>query len=342
MINKVKSAMRRNAYYIDLGTENTLIYSRGQGLVLNEPSFVTFNEKKNNRQLVALGRTAKSHLGRAPENIKVERPLHEGVIADFYATESMLWGFFNSLKVVPSLLKSEMIISLPCRVTEYERRAVEEVGRSIGARRVYLLDEPMAAAIGAGLSVMAPRGQIIIDIGGGTTEIAIISLGGVAYSTAIRIGGHEMDQKIMQHLRNRFNLLIGESTAEKLKINYADAMCFDSNETIEFNGFDLSNGLPRRIKLPKSEIALAIAPVIESIIGAIKVALSSAEPELAADISDHGIWLAGGGALIKNFSRKITLATGLSVNVVSDPLFSVAQGGAYLLERPELLERLTV
>ncbi|MCB0351782.1 MAG: rod shape-determining protein [Bdellovibrionales bacterium] len=342
MINKMKSVIRRNGFYIDLGTENTLIYGRGQGWVLNEPSFVTFNEKKNNRVLMALGRTSKSHLGRNPQNIKVERPLHEGVIADFFATESMLRGFFNSLNIGSSILKSDMIISLPCLVTQFERRAVEEVGQSLGAKKVHLLDEPMAAAVGSGLPVMAPRGQIIVDIGGGTTEIAIISLGGVAYSTAVRIGGHSMDQRIMQHLRHRFNILIGETTAEKLKINFADALNSDPFEMIKFNGIDLSTGLPRRIELSKSEISFAINPILDDIVASINVALASAEPELSADISEQGIWLAGGGALIKNFSKKIELSTGLKVNIARDPLFSVARGGAYLLEHPELLEKLAV
>lgn len=344
MVKNNKSALRRGGFYIDLGTENTLIYKRGQGWILNEPSFATFKECRGDRILSAFGKPAKNHLGRTPLNMTVARPLREGVIADYFATEAMLKGFFKSMSIEPNFFRPDMIISLPCRVTEYERRAVEEIGRAMGAKSVRLIDEPMAAAVGAGLAVTSPNGQVIVDIGGGTTEIAIISLGGVVYANAIRIGGHEMDQKIMQHLRNKFNILIGEATAEKLKINYADATLAESAsaELIEFNGVDLSTGLPRRIKLPKYEINNAIRPIIDAIVIEIGVALSGVEPELAVDISNNGIWLAGGGALIKNLAQKIALATGLKVNVSREPLFSVAHGGAYLIEHPDLLEKLAV
>lgn len=335
---QIKSFIKRSGIYIDLGTENTLIYSRGQGWIINEPSFVTFRQKSHSHHIVAIGKVAKSHLGRTPTNIEVERPLHGGVIANFYSTEIMLKKFLDLLKEKIFLIQPEMIISLPCKVTEYERRAVEEVGRAVGGKSVRLIDEPMAAAIGAGLPITEARGQIVVDIGGGTTEIAVISLAGVVYSNAVRTGGHAMDQCIQQHLRSHFNLLIGEATAEKLKINFADAL-EDSCQKFEFKAVDLNSGLPKLMSLPKKEIRTAIEPVLQEIISAIKVALAKTPPELSADVVENGIWLTGGGALIPNLTTRVGQATGLKVNIAKDPLYSVARGGAYLLEHPELLEK---
>jgi rod shape-determining protein MreB len=252
----------------------------------------------------------------------------------------MLKYFMQQAQNKAFLYRPDLLISLPCKVTEYEKRAVQEVGRALGAGRVHLVDEPMAAAVGAGLAVTQPRGQIIVDIGGGTTEIAVISLGGVTYANAVRVGGHEMDARIAQALRHQFNILIGEPTAEQLKILYADAL-YDSAELMEFKGVNLYNGLPKICTLPKGIIHQAIEPVVENIVQATKQALSQTPPELSADIAEQGIWLAGGGALIKNLPERLSAATGLKVSITREPLFSVARGGAYLLEHPELLEKVS-
>lgn len=333
--------LNRRDIYVDLGTENTLIYIQGKGMVLNEPSFVSFRIQENGRRAIAFGTESKRMLGRAPDNIEIVRPLKDGVIADFDAALAMLRKFIvTATNSSLGLMMGRLVISLPCRASDFEKRAVTDVGRALGVKSTHLVDEPMLAAIGADLPVEAPVGSMVVDIGGGTTEIAVISLGGLAYANALRVGGHEMDQRIIEHFKAQFNFLIGEPTAEYLKVHYANALV-DVNETMDVKGIDLNTSLPKFISVPQVEIKKAIEPSVRSIIAAIQTALAEIPPELSADLAEVGIYLAGGVAQITGFAERIARETGVQVVLSDDPLKSTGRGGAKVLDRPALLDLIT-
>lgn len=333
---------RSTDFYIDLGTANTLIYGRKRGFLLNEPSVIAVKQRGSaGPELFALGKSAKLMLGKTPERLSIVRPLREGVISDFDNAARMLHAFMRRIKENVGWYKPRMIISLPCEVTRFERRAVEEVGYELGARTVALLDEPIAAAVGAGLPVLGNRGQMIVDIGGGTTEIAVISLGGIVTSRAVRIGGDDLDESIMNLLRAKYSFVIGEQTAERIKVAVASA---DADEkqphTIQIGGFDLLSGLPAKRTVDARRIFHAIDPVVSGFTATIRAALEACPPEIAADIAETGITLAGGGAMLRGLSARLSRELGVSVRPAKDPLLSVAMGGAKALEDRELFDAL--
>lgn len=318
---------------IDLGTANSLIYVRGEGIVLNEPSVVAIREEGNQRSVLAVGRAAKRMLGRTPGNISAIRPLKDGVIADFFVTEKMLQHFIYQahpnrfLRPAPRIL-----VCVPCGSTQVERRAIRESALGAGAREVYLIEEPMAAAIGAGMPVDEARGSLVIDIGGGTTEVAVISLGGVVYAQSVRIGGDRFDEAIVNYVRRIYGSLIGEPTAERIKHEIGTAFALPEVREMEIHGRNISEGVPRAFVLTSNEVLEALQEPLSNIIGAIRTGLEQTPPELAADISESGMVLTGGGALLRNLDRLITEETGMPVVVAEDPLTCVARGGGRALE----------
>ena len=322
---------------VDLGTANTLIYVKGKGIVLREPSVVAVKEDHRYKKVLAVGEEAKRMLGRTPGNIQAIRPLKDGVIADFEVAEAMLRYFIQKIHNRRFLVRPRIIISVPSRTTQVERRAVRESAESAGAREVYLIEEPMAAAIGAGLPITEPIANMVVDIGGGTTEIAVISLAGIVYSNSVRIAGDRMDEAIMQYIKRKYNLLIGEHTAEQIKINIGNVMPDPPYETMEIKGRDLVNGIPRTITISSHEVYEAIEEPVQTIVQASKAALEQTPPELAADIVDRGIMLTGGGALLKNLDRLIREETQLPVLLAEDPLCSVVLGCGKALENLEVL-----
>lgn len=324
---------------IDLGTSNTVVFLKGKGIVLREPTVIAVS--RNNYSVLAVGEEAKRMLGRTPSDIIAIRPMRDGVIADYEITQTMLEYFISKAQRKRGLLRPRVVIGIPSGSTEVERRAVHEAALKAGAREVYLVDEPMAAAIGAGLPVAEPRGSMIVDIGGGTTEIAVISLGGIVTSKSIRIAGDEMDDAIVQYLKKEYNLLIGERTAEEVKIKIGSAYPLDSEITMEVKGRDLLNGLPKTVEVNSNEIRDALQPVVTAIVDAVKSALEATPPELASDIVERGIILAGGGALLKGIDRLISQATEMPVFVADDPLSCVALGTGKMLEEVEILRRVT-
>ena len=320
---------------IDLGTANTLIYVRGQGIVLNEPSVVAIRQDRAGgaKSVVAVGEEAKLMLGRTPQNITAIRPLKDGVIADFTVTEKMLQFFIHKVHASRLVRPSpRVLICVPCGSTQVERRAIKESAAGAGAREVYLIEEPMAAAIGAGLPVDEPRGSMVIDIGGGTSEVAVISLNGVVYSNSVRIGGDTFDESIINYVRRNYGTLIGESTAERIK--HAIGSAFPGNEVleIEVRGRNLAEGIPRSFTLNSNEILESLQEPLAGIVGAVKSALELTPPELGSDVAERGIVLTGGGALLRDFDRLIEEETGLPVVVADDPLTCVARGGGKALE----------
>ena len=319
---------------IDLGTANTLVYVKGQGIVLNEPSVVAITDSRDKKQVLAVGEEAKSMVGRTPGNIKAIRPLREGVIADFEVAEEMIKYFMQKVHKRRSFISPRVIICVPSGSTAVERRAIQESAESAGARSVYLIEEPMAAAIGAGLPVTEPTGSMIVDIGGGTTEVAVLSLGGIVYARSVRVGGDNMDESIISYIRRQHNLLIGEASAERIKKGIGSAMAPKEGEgkTMELKGRDLLYGVPKEISISERQIAESLAEPVSSIIEAVKMALENTAPELAADIVDRGIVMTGGGALLKNLDVVIREATGLSVIVAEDPLSCVALGTGKALD----------
>lgn len=325
--------------YIDLGTANTLIYGKGKGLLLNEPSVFAVKNGRFESSVYGHGQSAKSMLGRTPLNVSVIRPLREGVIADFETTVQMLKGFLSQIKFSGSWSRPRMIISLPCRVTEHERQAVVDIGLRIGARHVQLIDEPMAAAIGCGLDILSHQAHMVVDIGGGTTEIAVIASGGIVESKAIRIGGDEITQKIIHDLRQDFNFVLGEQAAENIKHNVAQISISPSSVTkvIQIAGFDLEKGLPKKLDVSSLMINKAVESVMERIVFTIKEALAELDPEVVVDIIDKGIVLTGGGSLISGLDRYLTHHLGVKTFLSNEPLLSVALGGARTLEDQELL-----
>lgn len=324
-----------NDLSIDLGTANTLIYVRGQGIVLDEPSVVAIQEDRSNgtRRVAAVGTEAKRMLGRTPGNIQAIRPMKDGVIADFHVTEKMLQHFIKQVHKDNILRPSpRVLVCVPCGSTQVERRAIKESAEGAGARQVFLIDEPMAAAIGAGLPVSEAMGSMVIDIGGGTTEVAIISLNGVVYSSSVRIGGDKFDDAIINYVRRNFGSLIGEATAERIKHEIGSAYPGDELREIEVRGRNLAEGVPRSFTLNSNEILEALQEPLSGIISAVMTALEQSPPELASDISERGMVLTGGGALLRDLDRLIMEETGIPVVVADDPLTCVARGGGKALE----------
>ncbi|HFC97996.1 MAG TPA: rod shape-determining protein [Thermosulfurimonas dismutans] len=325
---------------IDLGTANTLIYVKGKGIVLREPSVVAVKEDGRYKRVLAVGEEAKRMLGRTPGNVQAIRPLKEGVIADFEVAEAMLRYFIQKIHNRRFLVRPRIVISVPSRTTQVERRAVRESAESAGAREVYLIEEPMAAAIGAGLPITEPTANMVVDIGGGTTEVAVISLAGVVYSNSVRVAGDRFDEAIMQYVKRKYNLLIGEYTAEQIKIKIGNVLPEPPYETLEIKGRDLVSGVPKTITLTAEEVREAIEEPVQVILQAIKEALEQTPPELSADIVDRGIILTGGGALLKNLDKLIREETGLPVMVAEDPLCSVVLGCGKALENIDVLREI--
>lgn len=327
-----------NDLSIDLGTANTLVYVRGKGIVCCEPSVVAVHKgSRNTNRVLAVGKEAKEMLGRTPGNIVAIRPLKDGVISDFEVTEAMLSYFIRKVHNRKAFVRPRIIVAVPFGITQVEKRAVRESATSAGAREVYLVEEPIAAAIGAGLPITEPSGNMIVDIGGGTTEVAIISLAGIVYSTSIRVAGDKMDEAIIQHLKRKYNLLIGERTAELIKISIGSATPASDDESMLVKGRDLVAGIPKTIEISSEEIRKALADPINSIVEAVRMTLERTPPELSADIIDKGIVLAGGGALLTNIDDLLREETGLPVIVAEDPLSCVALGCGKILEELDLL-----
>ena len=324
---------------IDLGTANTLVYVKGRGIVLNEPSVVAIIEVKGRKHVLAVGDEAKQMLGRTPGNIKAIRPLRDGVISDFEIAEEMIKHFIRKVHNNRSFANPLIIVCVPSGATAVERRAIQESAEAAGARKVYLIDEPIAAAIGANLPVTEPTGSMVVDIGGGTTEVAVLSLGGIVYAKSVRVGGDMMDESIINYIRRHHNLLVGESSAERIKkeIGTAYRPDNDDGETIEIRGRDLMNGIPKEIIISQRQIAEALAEPVVAIIDAVKVVLEHIAPELAADIVDKGIVLTGGGALLRNMDVVLRHATGLPVTIAENPLSCVVLGTGKVLEEMKKL-----
>lgn len=327
-----------NDLSIDLGTANTLVYMRGKGIVCCEPSVVAVHKgSRNTNRVLAVGKEAKEMLGRTPGNIVAIRPLKDGVISDFEVTEAMLSYFIRKVHNRKAFVRPRIIVAVPFGITQVEKRAVRESATSAGAREVYLVEEPIAAAIGAGLPITEPSGNMIVDIGGGTTEVAIISLAGIVYSTSIRVAGDKMDEAIIQHLKRKYNLLIGERTAELIKISIGSATPASDDNSMPVKGRDLVAGIPKTIEISSEEIRKALGDPINSIVEAVRMTLERTPPELSADIIDKGIVLAGGGALLTNLDDLLREETGLPVIVAEDPLSCVALGCGKILEELDLL-----
>ncbi|MFA5880702.1 MAG: rod shape-determining protein [Eubacteriales bacterium] len=326
---------------IDLGTANSSVYMKGKGIVVNEPSVVAI--QRDTEQVLAVGEEAKQMIGRTPGNIVAIRPMKDGVIADFDITQSMLRYFITkALKKRPYLVRPRVVVGVPSGVTAVEERAIREAALQAGAREAYLIEEPMAAAIGAGLPVHEPTGNMILDIGGGTSEVAIISLGGIVTSRSIRIAGDEMDEAIMQHIKRMYNLMVGERTAEEIKIKIGTAYLFPEVEKYEVRGRDLLTGLPKTVEITSEEVYKALSEPVSAILEAIKVTLEKTPPELASDVMDKGIVMAGGGSLLRGLDRLVSEETGIPVHIAEEPLFCVAFGTGKVLENLDVLKRVLI
>jgi len=341
MLSKIFSWFSKDLA-IDLGTANTLIYLKGKGIILTEPSVVAIKEDGRVKRVIAIGDEAKRMIGKTPGSIKAIRPLREGVIADFEVTEAMIRYFIQKVHNRGYLVKPRIMISVPSGTTQVERRAVKESAESAGAREVYLIEEPMAAAIGAGLPVTEPVANMIVDIGGGTTEVAVISLGGIVVSHSIKVAGDKIDESILQYIKRKYNLLIGEATAEQIKILIGNVIPEEPYETMEIKGRDLVTGVPKTITITSKEIQEAIKEPVDLIVQAIKQVLEETPPELAADMVEQGIWLSGGGALLKNLDRLIEQETGLKVHLAENPLTCVALGAGKALDSLDKLKKVTI
>ena len=318
---------------IDLGTANTLIVLKGEGVVLNEPSVVAVVEEKGKKSVLAIGDEAKTMLGRTPGNIQAIRPLKDGVIADFIVTEEMIKHFIKKVHK-RTLANPRILISVPTGSTPVERKSIQDSALAAGARKVQLIEEPIAAAIGAGLPISEATGSMVVDIGGGTTEVAIMSLGGVVYSNSLRTAGNAMDQALQDYMRSEYNLLIGDSTAEKIKKEIGTAIPA-SNNTYAVKGRDIRSGTPKEVNISENDTAEALNPIIKQLVKGIKDALENTPPELSADLVDMGMTLSGGGALLKNIDKRFSKETGLPVNIADDPLACVAIGTGKALEQRE-------
>jgi rod shape-determining protein MreB len=325
---------------VDLGTANTLVYVRGRGIVLNEPSVVALNT--NNGQIVAVGAEAKRMIGRTPGNIVAIRPLKDGVIADFDVTERMLRYFIQKVHRRSHMAKPRLVVAVPSGITGVEQSAVKEAGHQAGARRVYIIEEPMAAAIGAGLPIHEPTGNMVVDIGGGTTEVAVISLGGIVTSQSIRVGGDELDQAIITFGKKEYSLMLGERTAEEIKMAIGSAFPADDEPHAEIRGRDLVSGLPKTVVISAAEVRKAIEEPVNLIVDAVKNTLDKCPPELAGDVMDRGIALTGGGALLRGLESRIREETGMPVQVADNPLDSVVLGTGKCVEDFETLRQVLV
>jgi len=325
---------------IDLGTANTLVYVRGKGVVVNEPSIVAIN--KTRMEVVAVGREAKEMLGRTPGNVVAIKPMKDGVIADFKVTERMLTYFIHKAHNRRLLVHPRIVIGVPSEITPVEKRAVQDSAYRARASEVFLVEQAMAAAIGAGLPIEEPYGNMVVDIGGGTTDIAVISMSGIVYSRSVRVAGNELDEAIMNYLKRKYNLLIGERTAEQIKIDLGSAYPLEKPLTMEVKGRNLIEGVPRTITIDDGEIREALSEAVSIIVNAIRVALERTPPELSADISDRGIVLTGGGALLRNLDKRIHEETGLPVSIADDPLASVVLGTGKMLRDFKLLRQVCI
>jgi len=332
-----------NDLAIDLGTATTLVYVKGQGIVSNEPSVVAIRkDTQGAKKILAVGNEAKKMLGRTPANIVAIRPLKDGVIADFEVCEAMLSYVIKVVHKRKSFVRPRVIVSVPSGSTPVEKRAVKESAELAGAREIYLIEEPMAAAIGAGLPVSEPVGNMIVDIGGGTTEVAVISLSGIVYSQSFRVAGDKMDEAIVQYVKRKYNMLIGERTAELIKITIGTAYPESEIKTVDIKGRDMVSGIPKTLEISSEEVMQAIAEPVNAIVNAVKIALERTPPELAADIVDRGIVLAGGGALLKNLDKLLREETGLPIIVAESPLTAVVLGSGRALEELDLLREIAV
>ncbi len=326
---------------IDLGTANSLVYLKGKGIVLREPSVVAI--QKDSGHVLAVGEEAKQMIGRTPGNIVAIRPMKDGVIADFDVTQSMIKYFINkSLRGKTFFVHPRVVVSVPSGVTAVEERAVREAAVQAGAREAYLIEEPMAAAIGSGLPVHEPTGNMVVDIGGGTTEVAVISLGGIVTCRSIRIAGDEMDEAIAQHVKKTYNLMIGERTAEEIKIVIGTAFPPDKNDIFDVRGRDLLSGLPKTVQITSEDVYKALSEPVSAILEAIKGTLEVTPPELAADIMDRGIFMAGGGSLLKGLDRLVSERTGMPVHLSDEPLLAVAYGTGRVLENIDMLKKVLI
>jgi len=337
--------MFSNDLAIDLGTANTLVYMKGKGIVVSEPSVVAVKTgAAGQRKVLAVGKDAKEMLGRTPGSIVAIRPMKDGVIADFDYTEEMLRYFIRKVHNRKNLVRPRIVICVPSGITQVEKRAVRESAESAGAREVYLIEEPMAAAIGAGLPITEASGNMIVDIGGGTTEVAVISLAGIVYAQSVRVGGDKMDEAIVQYMKRKYNLLIGERTAEAVKIGIGSVSVGPDEEPVsmEIKGRDLVSGIPKTMEIGSDEIREALSEPINTIVEAVRIALERTPPELAADIVDKGIVLAGGGAYLKNLDLLLRRETGLPVVVADDPLSCVVLGSGTVLDQLDLLRQVAV
>ena len=332
-----------NDLAVDLGTANTLVYVRGKGIVLREPSVVAVHrDARGVKKVLAVGAEAKNMLGKTPGNIEAIRPMKGGVIADFDITEAMLRHFIQRVHNRRTLIRPRIIVSIPSGVTQVERRAVKETAESAGAREVYLIEEPMAAAIGAGMPIKEPVSSMVVDIGGGTTEVAVISLSGIVYAKSVRVAGDKMDEAVVQYLKRKYSLLIGERTAEMIKTTIGCAYPDEELKTVEVKGRDLISGIPKIIEINSEEAREAIAEPVSIIVDTIRDALEQMPPELAGDIVDRGIVLTGGGALLRNLDVLLREETGLPVSVADDPLSTVARGSGIALDELELLREVAI
>jgi rod shape-determining protein MreB len=332
-----------NDLAIDLGTANTLVYVKGKGIVLSEPSVVAVRaDGRGPNKVLAVGKEAKMMLGRTPGNILAIRPMKDGVIADFEITEAMLRHFIRKVHNRRTLIRPRIIVSVPSGITQVEKRAVRESAESAGAREVYLIEEPMAAAIGAGLPITEPTSNMVVDIGGGTTEVAVISLAGIVYSKSVRVAGDKMDESILQHIKRKYNLLIGERTAELIKTTVGNAHPEEIVERMQIKGRDLVSGIPKIIEIDSDEVRESIREQIDTIVETVKIALEQTPPELAADIVDRGIVLTGGGALLKGLDKLLREETGLPITITEDPLSTVVLGSGKALDNIDILREVMI
>ncbi|MEW5765003.1 MAG: rod shape-determining protein [Acidobacteriota bacterium] len=329
-----------NDLAIDLGTAYTLVYVKGKGIVVQEPSIVAVNQKTG--KVEAVGTEAKEMLGRTPGNILAIKPMKDGVIADFEHTERMLDYFIKKAHNRKVIVRPRIVICIPSQITQVEKRAVRDSAYRAKASYVAMVEEPMAAAIGAGMPITEPTGNLIVDIGGGTTDVAVISMAGIVYSRTVRVAGNEMDEAIVQYIKKKYNLLIGERTSEEIKIRIGSAYPLDKEETMEVKGRDLVDGIPKTLAIATEEIREALSETVSIIIDAVKQALEQTPPELAADIVDRGIVLTGGGALLRNLDKRLREETGLPVLIADDPLSSVVLGAGKMLDDFDLLKRVAL
>lgn len=329
-----------NDLAIDLGTANTLVYVKDKGIQLNEPSVVAVQRGRRENRVLAVGKEAKQMLGRTPGNIVAIRPMKDGVIADFEVAQAMLKYFIAKTTPKRSFLRPRIVICIPYGVTQVEKRAVRESAESAGAREVYLIEEPMAAAIGAGLPITEPIGNMIVDIGGGTTEVAVISLGGIVFSKSIRVAGDAFDEAVIQYIKRQYNMLIGERTAENIKILIGNAVGFEETKYLDIKGRDLVEGSPKTLRINSDEVREALQEPINSVVDAVKYTLERTPPELASDIVDNGIMMSGGGSLLANLDELLRRETGLPVKIVDNPLTSVVLGSGKVLDELDLLKEI--